>query len=79
IAIAWLIAYASAEGAPAEAVLAAGAMAESLRRRERKLARRCVKAWHKFERGETMKDAIEETRRHGHSSHHAKANLETTE
>ena len=79
IAIAWLIAYASAEGAPAEAVLAAGAMAESLRRRERKLARRCVKAWHKFERGETMKDAIEETRRHGHSAHHAKANLDQTE
>ncbi len=79
IAIAWLIAYANAEGAPAEAVLAAGAMAESLRRRERKLARRCVKAWHKFERGETMKDAIEETRRHGHSAHHAKANLEKTE
>jgi CHAD domain-containing protein len=79
IAIAWLIAYASAEGAPAEAVLAAGAMAESLRRRERKLARRCVKAWHKFERGETMKDAIEETRHHGHSAHHANANLEKTE
>lgn len=79
IAIAWLIAYASAEGAPAEAVLAAGAMAESLRRRERKLARRCVKAWHKFERGEIMKDAVEETRRHGHSPHHAKANLEKTE
>ncbi|MFZ1888380.1 MAG: CHAD domain-containing protein [Candidatus Binataceae bacterium] len=79
IAIAWLIAYANAEGAPAEAVLAAGAMAESLRRRERKLARRCVKAWHKFERGEIMKDAIEETRHHGHSSHHAKANLEKTE
>ncbi len=79
IAIAWLIAYANAEGAPAEAVLAAGAMAESLRRRERKLARRCVKAWHKFERSEIMKDAIEETRRHGHSAHHAKANLEKTE
>lgn len=79
IAIAWLIAYASAEGAPAEAVLAAGAMAESLRRRERKLARRCVKAWHKFERGEIMKDAIEETRRRGHRADHAKANLEQTE
>jgi CHAD domain-containing protein len=79
IAFAWLIAYANAEGAPAEAVLAAGAMAESLRRRERKLARRCVKAWRKFDRSEIMKDAIEETRRHGHSAHHAKANLEKTE
>jgi CHAD domain-containing protein len=65
VAIGWLIAYASAEGAPTEAVLAAGAMAESLRRRERKLARRCVKAWRKFDRAGIMKDAIAEIRRHG--------------
>ncbi|MHB8382462.1 MAG: CHAD domain-containing protein [Candidatus Binataceae bacterium] len=77
VAIAWLIAYASAEGAPAKAVLAAGAMAESLRRRERKLARQCDKAWRKFDRCEIMKDAIDETRRHGRSAHHAKANLTT--
>ncbi|HVA82432.1 MAG TPA: CHAD domain-containing protein [Candidatus Binataceae bacterium] len=71
VAIRWLIAYASAEGAPPEAVLAAGAMAESLRRRERKLARRAMKAWRKFESGEIMRAAIDETRRHGHGAHHA--------
>lgn len=78
VAIAWLIAYARAEGAPVNAVLAAGAMAESLRRRERKLGRRCVKAWSKFERSEIMKDAIDETRRRGHWAHHDKPNLAKT-
>jgi CHAD domain-containing protein len=74
VTIAWLIAYASAEGAPAEAVLAAGAMAESMRRRERKLWRRCVKAWRKFDRSAVMKNAIEERRRRlGHAQRHEKS------
>ena len=77
VAIAWLIAYANAEGAPAEAVLAAGAMAESLRRRERKLGRRCVKAWRKFARNGIMKDAIDETRRRGHAKRRGNSNSAT--
>ncbi len=68
-AISWLIAYADAEGAPPGAVMAAGAMAESLRRRQRKLFRRCNKAWRKFSRSESIKDTIAEIRRRGGATH----------
>jgi CHAD domain-containing protein len=65
VTIAWLIAYPKIEGAPPDAVLAAGAMAQSLTRRERKLAQRCIKAWRKFERSEIISEVVAEIRSSG--------------
>jgi CHAD domain-containing protein len=66
VTIAWLIAYPNAEGAEPVAVLAAGAMAQSLARRKQKLGRRCIAAWRKFERSEIISEVIGEIRRAGH-------------
>jgi CHAD domain-containing protein len=65
VTIAWLIAYPKIEGAPSDAVLAAGAMAQSLTRRGQKLAQRCIKAWRKFERSEIISEVVAEIRSSG--------------
>jgi CHAD domain-containing protein len=65
VTIAWLITYPATEGAAPEAVLAAGAMAQSLARRKQKLSRRCVEAWRKFERSEIISQVVAEIRRTG--------------
>jgi CHAD domain-containing protein len=66
VTIAWLVAYPNSEGATPEAMLAAGAMAQSLAGRKQKLSRRCVAAWRKFERSEIISEVIAEIRRAGH-------------
>lgn len=65
VTIAWLVAYPATEDAAPEAVLAAGAMAQSLARRREKLGRRCVQAWRKFQRSEIISEVIAEIRRLG--------------
>ena len=65
VATAWLISFAKYEGTPADAVMAAGAMAQSLRTRSAKLARRSVRAWRKLDKGHVIADAIDEIRRNG--------------
>jgi CHAD domain-containing protein len=65
VTIAWLIAYPNTDDAAPEAVLAAGAMAQSLARRKQKLGRRCISAWRKFERSEIISEVIAEIRRAG--------------
>ncbi len=62
VAAQWLIAYAAAPGAVPQGVLAAGAMVQSLRARERKLGRRCVRMWRKLERSGLLRDALDEIR-----------------
>jgi CHAD domain-containing protein len=65
VTIAWLVAYPNAAGAAPEAMLAAGAMAQSLAGRKQKLSRRCLAAWRKFARSEIISDVIAEIRRAG--------------
>jgi CHAD domain-containing protein len=68
VTIAWLVAYPNLEGAAPEAVLAAGATAQSLAGRKQKLSRRCIAAWRKFERSEIITDVIAEIRRAAHQA-----------
>jgi CHAD domain-containing protein len=63
VASAWLLSYAETSGAPPRTVLAAGALIQSLRSREDKLRRRCMRAWRRFERSDAMPDTLEEIRR----------------
>jgi CHAD domain-containing protein len=65
VATAWLISFAKFDGTPADAVMAAGAMAQSLRSRAAKLARRSVKAWRKLDKDHAVAEAISEIRRNG--------------
>lgn len=65
VTISWLVAYPASEDPEPEAMLAAGAMAQSLARRREKLGRRCVQAWRKFERSEIISEVITEIRRSG--------------
>jgi len=65
VANAWLINFPKSAGANPNAVMAAGAMTESLRRRSAKIARRCVKAWRKLEHSSAITDAVDEIRRRG--------------
>jgi len=65
VASAWLMSYAETAAAPPRALLAAGALIQSLRSRENKLRRRCMKAWRRFERSEVMRDTLEEIREAG--------------
>ena len=65
VASAWLHQYAETAAAPAKTVLAAGALIQSLARREAKLRRRCMKLWRRFERSEAMRDTLDEIRRAG--------------
>jgi CHAD domain-containing protein len=61
----WLIKFAKTESAAPDAVMAAGAMSQLLRKRSDKLARRSVKAWRKLEKCGAITDAINEIRRSG--------------
>ena len=65
VASAWLHRYAETSAAPPKTVLAAGALIQSLARREEKLRRRCMKMWRRFERSEAMRDTLDEIRRAG--------------
>ena len=65
VATAWLINFPRSAGAELGAVMAAGAMAQALRSRSAKLARRSVKAWRKLDKSTAIADALEEVRRHG--------------
>lgn len=62
VAIEWLLSYAETSGAPPKTLLAAGAMIQSLSRRERRLRWRCMRAWRKFDRSEVMHDTVDELR-----------------
>ncbi len=68
VAIAWLMSYAETVAAPPRTMLAAGALIQSLGKRESKLRRRCIKAWRRFERSDAMHDALEEIRQAGRLS-----------
>ncbi|HEY6394451.1 MAG TPA: CHAD domain-containing protein [Candidatus Binataceae bacterium] len=61
-AIAWLRTFADSPAAPASALLAAGAMIQSLNRRQQKLAARFLKNWHRFERKDLLSAVLDETR-----------------
>lgn len=65
VAKAWLLSYAETSGVPPKTLLAAGALMQSLDRREDKLRRRCMKEWRRFERSEIMHAAVEELRQAG--------------
>ena len=65
VATSWLISFAKSDGTPADAVMAAGAMAQSLRSRSAKLARRSVKAWRKLDKDRAIAEVIGEIRRNG--------------
>jgi CHAD domain-containing protein len=68
VAHAWLMSYAETSGAPPKTLLAAGALIQSLDRREGKLRRQCMRAWKKFERSDAIRDTLAEIRRAGKSS-----------
>src|SRR5919197_15403 len=59
-AIAWLHAWAESPGAPAAALLPAGALIQALARRTRKQRRRALKAWRRFERTRLLDVVIDE-------------------
>lgn len=65
VATAWLINFSRTAGADPGALMAAGAMAQALRSRSAKLARRSVKAWRKLDKSTAIGDALDEIRRHG--------------
>jgi len=65
VATTWLINFPRTASAELGAVMAAGAMAQALRSRSAKLARRSVKAWRKLDKSTAIADALEEIRRHG--------------
>jgi CHAD domain-containing protein len=65
VAHAWLLSYAETSGAPPTTLLAAGALIQSLDRRESKLRRQSMRAWKKFERSDVMRDTLAEIRRAG--------------
>jgi CHAD domain-containing protein len=65
VATAWLINFPRTAGTELGAVMAAGAMAQALRSRSAKLARRSVKAWRKLDKSTAIADALDEIRRHG--------------
>jgi CHAD domain-containing protein len=65
VATAWLFSFPRTAGADLGAAMAAGAMAQALRSRSAKLARRSVKAWRKLDKSTAVADALEEIRRHG--------------
>lgn len=62
VAITYLHSYAGSEGARPEAVLAAGELIQVLMARQRKLARRALKAFRRFERAGISADVLIEAR-----------------
>ena len=68
VTCAWLIRYGASPDAPPATALAAGALVQSLGKRQRKLAARCLKAWRKFDRSAIMRDTLGEIRRSGQLS-----------
>jgi CHAD domain-containing protein len=68
VATAWLLSYAETAVAPPRTMLAAGALIQSLGKRESKLRRQCMKAWRRFERSDSMRDTLEEIRQAGRLS-----------
>lgn len=65
VATTWLINFPRTAEAELGAVMAAGGMAQTLRSRSAKLARRSVKAWRKLDKSTAIGDALDEIRRHG--------------
>ncbi len=65
VCAAWLLGYADTGGAPPRAVMAAGALIQSLAGREAKLRRRCLRQWRRFERSEILRETFDEIRRAG--------------
>jgi CHAD domain-containing protein len=61
--IEWLREFAVLPGSPGPALVAAGALMQSLARREHKLAARGYKSWKKLDRGGIVQDALEEIAR----------------
>ncbi|HXW83456.1 MAG TPA: CHAD domain-containing protein [Candidatus Binataceae bacterium] len=67
----WLIEYGASADAPSATALAAGALVQSLGKRQQKLAGRCLKTWRKYERSAIMRDTLGEIRRGGQIEEHA--------
>lgn len=75
VAIAWLREYAAGPAATPDALLAAGALINSLHTRQRKLAARSLKEWKRIDRDGIIRDALEEIARNAraHSTDSAQA------
>jgi CHAD domain-containing protein len=65
-AVAWLRAHCASGVVPSATLLAAGALIQSLLKRQRKLAARCLKRWKRLERSGIIRDAIAEIARKAH-------------
>jgi CHAD domain-containing protein len=79
VAIGWMIEFPKNPGITPEAAMAAGAMAQLLRERSAKLARRGAKAWRKLDKSGAISDALDEVRRHGKESIARREEQPTTE
>ncbi|MGH7948410.1 MAG: CHAD domain-containing protein [Candidatus Binataceae bacterium] len=78
-AIRWLRECTERSAMPADTLLAAGALLQILRARERKLARRGIKAWRRLARSGLLSDSLAEVRRTAaHWQAENSSNTETT-
>ena len=65
-AVAWLRSHCASGAVPPATLLAAGALIQSLLKRQRKLVARCRKRWKRLERSGIIRDAIAEIGRKAH-------------
>jgi len=66
--VAWLRSHCASPAVPPATLLAAGAVIQSLLKRQRKLAARCLKRWKRVERGGIIRDTIAEIGRKAHTA-----------
>jgi CHAD domain-containing protein len=67
-AVAWLRSHCDSGAVPPATLLAAGALIQSLLKRQRKLAARCLKRWKRVERSGIIREAIAEIGRKAHTA-----------
>ena len=67
-AIAWMRSHCASGAARPATLLAAGALIQSLLKRQRKLSARCLKRWKRLERKGIIRDAIAEIGRKAHAA-----------
>jgi CHAD domain-containing protein len=67
-AIAWMRLHCASGAVPPATLLAAGALIQSLLKRQRKLAAQCLKRWKRLERRGIIRDAIAEIGRKAHTA-----------
>jgi hypothetical protein len=64
----WLRSHCDSGAVPPATLLAAGALIQSLLKRQRKLAARCLKRWKRVERSGIIREAIAEIGRKAHTA-----------